>query len=146
MVGHRHLLRAQVLLDRQRVVRAALHRRVVGDDDDLAAGDTPDPGDQARAGGIAVVDPMRGQRREFQEGRAGIEQSVDAIAHEQLALGLMTFEGFGAATGAGECPDVAQPLRQIAVGGGVGPKGLAGGVDVGRQPFHGRATSRSSPS
>ncbi len=44
----RHLLRAQVLLDRQRVVRTALHRRVVGDDHHLAPVDPTDPRDHAR--------------------------------------------------------------------------------------------------
>ena len=42
------LLRAQVLLDRQREVGAALHRRVVGDDHALAALDHPDARDDAR--------------------------------------------------------------------------------------------------
>jgi hypothetical protein len=41
----RDLLRAEVLLDRERVVRAALHGRVVRDDHALAALDDTDPGD-----------------------------------------------------------------------------------------------------
>ena len=43
------LLRAQVLLDRQREVRAALHRRVVRDDHALPALDDADARDDARA-------------------------------------------------------------------------------------------------
>ena len=43
------LLRAQVLLDREREVRAALDRRVVRDDHALAALDDADAGDDARA-------------------------------------------------------------------------------------------------
>ena len=42
-------LRAQVLLDRDRVVGAALDGRVVGDDHDLAAADPADAGDDAGA-------------------------------------------------------------------------------------------------
>ena len=45
-----HLLRAQVLLHRQREVRAALHGRVVRDDHALAALDDADSGDDPRAG------------------------------------------------------------------------------------------------
>ena len=48
-VVERDLLGAQVLLDRQRVVGAALHRRIVGDDHHLAAGDAADAGDQPGA-------------------------------------------------------------------------------------------------
>ena len=44
----RHLLRAHVLLHGHRVVRAALHGGVVGDDDRLPAGDAADAGDDAR--------------------------------------------------------------------------------------------------
>jgi hypothetical protein len=42
-VVQRDLLRAQVLLDRHGVVRAALDGRVVGHDDDAPAGDHADP-------------------------------------------------------------------------------------------------------
>ncbi len=44
----RDLLRAEVLLHREREVRAALHRRVVRDDHAGAALDDPDPGDDPR--------------------------------------------------------------------------------------------------
>ncbi|KFB71870.1 MAG: hypothetical protein AW09_002977 [Candidatus Accumulibacter phosphatis] len=40
------LLRAQVFLDRQRVIGAALHRRIVGNDHALDAMDAADAGDQ----------------------------------------------------------------------------------------------------
>ena len=42
------LLRPQVLLDRHRIVGAALHRGVVGDDHHLLPGDPADAGDHAR--------------------------------------------------------------------------------------------------
>ena len=63
------LLRAQVLLHREREVRAALHRRVVRDDHALAPLDDADPGDDAGARRLAVVEvptrrarPARGRR------------------------------------------------------------------------------------
>ena len=46
-VLQRDLLRADVLLHRERIVRAALDRRVVGDDQHLAPGDAADAGDDA---------------------------------------------------------------------------------------------------
>ena len=81
------LLGAQVLLDRHREVRAALDRRVVGDDHDLAARDTrPIAGHEAGARRLAVVHPVGGERRELEERRARVEQRVDAVAHEHLLL------------------------------------------------------------
>ena len=57
-----HLLRAQVLLHRQREVRAALDRGVVRDDHALAALDDADSGDDPRRGRLAVVHVPCGQR------------------------------------------------------------------------------------
>ena len=68
-VVQRHLLGAQVLLDRHRVVGAALDGRVVGHDHALAAADPADAGDQARAGGVAAVQAVRRQRRQLEERR-----------------------------------------------------------------------------
>ena len=79
-----HLLRAQVLLDRHRVVRAALDGRVVGDDHALAARHPADAGDDPRARRVAVVHAVRGQRRELQERRALVQQPVHALARQQL--------------------------------------------------------------
>ena len=87
-VGPGHLLRAQVLLDRDRVVGAALDGGVVGDDHALAARDPADAGDDAgRGDGVAavVVHPGRGQRAQLEERAAGVEQPVDPVAGQQLA-------------------------------------------------------------
>jgi hypothetical protein len=81
-----------VLLDRQRVVRAALHGRVVGDDHALASLDDADPGHDPRRRRVAVVQLPRGERIELEEGGAGIAQKVDAFAHGQLAARAMPFE------------------------------------------------------
>ena len=78
-------LGAQVLLDRERVVGAALHRGVVGDDHAVAAGDLADAGDDAGARHLALVHPVGGQRRDLEERRAGVEHVVDAVAGQQLA-------------------------------------------------------------
>ena len=84
-VVQRHLLRAQVLLDRHGVVGAALDRGVVGDDHAAAAVHRPDAGDDAGRRRVAVVELLGGERRELEERRAGIAEQLDALAHEQLA-------------------------------------------------------------
>ena len=84
-VLERDLLRAKVLLDRHRVVGAALDRGVVGDDDALGAADHADAGHDAGARRVAVVQPVRGQGAQLEERRARVEQPVDALADGQLA-------------------------------------------------------------
>ena len=84
-VLRRDLLRAQVLLDRNRVVGTTFDRRIVGDDHAFAAGDPADAGDDPGAGTLVVVHAVGGQRRDLEQWTAGIEQPVDAVARQQLA-------------------------------------------------------------
>jgi hypothetical protein len=63
MVLLRDLLSAQVLLDGQRIIRAALHRRVVGDDQHLLALDPPDAGDDPGGWHIVLIDLVGRQGR-----------------------------------------------------------------------------------
>ena len=84
-VLQRHLLGAQVLLHRHRVVRAALDGGVVGDDHALAPADPADPGDDAGGRGLSVVHPVGGEGGELQERRARVEQGVHPVAGQQLA-------------------------------------------------------------
>ena len=79
------VLGAQVLLHRDRVVGAALDRGVVGDDHALAAHDPADAGDDAGARHLVVVHAVRGELRQLQERRAGVEQPAHALARQQLA-------------------------------------------------------------
>ena len=86
------LLGAEVLLHRHRVVGAALHRRVVGDDHALGAGDPADAGDDAGARHLAAVHAVRGELRELKERRADVEQPADcdrarAAGRAQMVLG-----------------------------------------------------------
>ena len=82
----RDLLRAQVLLHREREVGAALHGGVVGHDHDLAAAHAADAGDEAGRGRGAVVEAVGGEGADLEEGRPGIEQALDALADQELAL------------------------------------------------------------
>ena len=95
-------LGAQVLLDREWIVGAALDGGVVGDDHALHPRDATDAGDHAGCGHMAFIDLMGGQGREFKEGRALVKQVVDTVAHEQLATALVAGAGlFAAALGDG---------------------------------------------
>ena len=118
-VLQRHLLRAQVLLHRHRVVGAALDGGVVGDDDALAAGDPADAGDDPGGRRVAVVEAVRGQRRELEERAARVEQGVDPLAGQQLAAVDVPLPGpLAAAEG-----DAAQLLGEVG-----GQRGVRGGV------------------
>ncbi len=79
------LLRAQMFFDRQRIVRSALHRRVVGDDHAVDARNFSYAGDDARARRRAVVKAVGGELSDFEKGRAGIKQQVDALARQKLS-------------------------------------------------------------
>ena len=84
-VLRRDLLRAQVLLDGEREVRAALHGRVVRDDHAFAALDDADARDDPGAGRLAVVELPRRERVQLEEGRVGVDEAVDPLARGQLA-------------------------------------------------------------
>ena len=79
-----HLLSSQVLLDRERKVRAALDGRVVGDDDAFAALDYSDPGDDAGRGCLTVVEIPGGERIQLEERGAGVDQPIDAFPSGEL--------------------------------------------------------------
>jgi hypothetical protein len=86
-----------LLLDRQRVVGAALHRGIVDEHHALATADPADAGDQAGAGYVVVVDLVGGQLGKLEERRAGIEQRVEALPRQQLAPGQVPLPRLGAA-------------------------------------------------
>src|SRR5256714_7656305 len=80
----RDLLRAKVLLYGERVVGAALDRRVVRDDHAHVPADTADSCDHAGAGRLVVVHAERRQRRELQERGARFEEALHALARQEL--------------------------------------------------------------
>ncbi len=109
-----HGLRAQVLLDRHRVVGAALDGRVVRDDDDLAAVHPADAGDDSGAGhrvvvAVGAVHPEGGHRAQLEERAAGVEQPVDPVSREELAaVGVLLPRRLAAALS-----DDGQPVTQL---------------------------------
>ena len=106
------LLRAQVLLHRHREVRAALDRRVVGDDHALAPLDDADSGHDPRAGRLAVVHLPRGERRQLEERRVRVAEPVDPLAGCELAAGAMPLERLLAAAAGDELGALAQLGRR----------------------------------
>ena len=75
-------LGAQVLLDGQRVIGAALHRRIVGDDHAFDAIDAADAGDHRGGGDVAAVHAVGSELADLKERCAGVEQAVDALARQ----------------------------------------------------------------
>ena len=90
----RDFLRTQMLLDRHRIVSAALDGGVVAHDDAFNAFDAAYARDDAGARGGMVIHVVSGQLRKFKKRRAGIEQLVHALARQQLATCSMLFTGF----------------------------------------------------
>ena len=108
-VLERDLLRAEVLLHGHRIVRAALHRGVVRDDDDVAARHAADACDDAGTWGVIFVHAVTGERRQLEERRARIDEARDALAHRQLALLSMALHVLRAAPFA----RLGDPLAQL---------------------------------
>jgi hypothetical protein len=84
-VFHGDFLRPQMLFHGQRVIGAALHRRIVGDDHAFDAFDAADAGDHRGRRDIAAIHAIGGELADFQKGRAGVEQAIDPLARQQLA-------------------------------------------------------------
>ena len=83
-VLERDFLRAEVLLHREREVRAALDRRVVRDHNALTSLDDADPRDDPGGGRLTLVEVPRGERVQLEERRAGVDEAVDPLARRQL--------------------------------------------------------------
>jgi len=91
-----------VLLHRHRVVRAAFDRRVVGDDDALAARHPPDAANDRGGMHVAAVHPPGGKLADLEERRAGIEQRAHPLAGQHLAArSMLVARGLVAADGNG---------------------------------------------
>src|SRR4051794_26645929 len=141
MVLPRHLLRAEVLLDGQREVRAALDRGVVCDDDALATLDDADPRHDAGTRCVAVVQLPRGERVQLEEGAPWIDEAVDALAREQLPAGAVALDGaFAAAPGDERCP--LPQLGDELLHSRLSPRELVRSLDVRLQERHVRSLER----
>ena len=115
------LLRPQMLLDRDRVVRTAFHGGVVGHDHAFAPGDPSDAGDHSRAGALVVVHAVGGEGRHFEQRAAGVEQPVHALPRQQLAPTDVALAGPGgpAERGGGHLLPQLRDERQMLVAAGL---------------------------
>ena len=88
LVLQRQFLHPQRLVEADRLQRAGIDAGIVGADHAADAGDEADAGDQPAAGhalvGVGNVEPVTRERREFDEGRAGIEHQRHPLARQQL--------------------------------------------------------------
>ncbi len=103
-VLRRDFLRAQMFLDRHRIIGAAFDRRIVGDDHRFAAVNESDPRDQARAVHVAFVHAVGGERADFEKGRTRIDEPRDALAREKLAARDVALARLGGAALGGRAP------------------------------------------
>ncbi len=79
------LLRSQMLLHCHRVIGAALYSGIVGDDHAQATTHLTDTRDNSRRGSLAAVKILRRQGGDLEEGRAVVQERLDAITGKQLA-------------------------------------------------------------
>ena len=88
LVLQRQFLHPQRLVEAVRLQRAGIDAGIIGADHAADAGDEADAGDDAAAGhalvGIRHVEHVARERRQFEEGRAGIEHQRHALARQQL--------------------------------------------------------------
>jgi hypothetical protein len=90
----------------------------------VAPGDPPDAGDDPGRGCLVVVQAVRGQRRQLEEGAARVEQRVDPLAGQQFAAVEVPL------TGPLTAPEGSPLQLGGEVGGQLGMRGsVAGGVD-----------------
>ena len=142
VVFERDLLGAQVLLDRERIVGAALDRGVVGDNHAFRSVNPPDAADQTRRGHRMIVDFVGGELADFEERGAGIDQHVHAVADQHLAAPQVPCaRGFGAAQrNAGL--EFLQPGRVLPVDRRIGCKLPGPGICLGLEYRHRRGAPR----
>ncbi len=134
----RDLLRAQMFLYRDRIVRAAFDGRVVRDDHALRAVDRPDAGDHPGGGRVVMVHSVGSERGELEERRAGVDEPVDAVARGELAALAVPLDG-DVATAAPHARELAAQLVDQC-GHRCGIALVVGGaaVDAGREEAHAR--------
>jgi len=125
-----------MFLDREREVRAAFYRSVIGDDYALLPADTADASNNAGTRNVAAVDSVGGQRGKLKKWPSGIEEQVDSLADKELAAGLVLLpRALGAAEG-GMCRLLTEFLNQAPHAIGVGGKLLRVRGHLGRDHSH----------
>ena len=102
------LLRAQVLLHGQREVGAALHGRVVREEDTRLSLHHADAGDDPGRRRLTVVELPGREGAELEERRARVDEPVDTLARGHLPAGAVALDRGGAAAERNECGALSQ--------------------------------------
>ena len=137
------LLRAQVLLDGQRIIGAAFYGRIVGDDHAFEPVNPADTGNDAGARHVVAVDLPRGLPADFEEMGILVEQGANAIPRQQLAALQMLLPGALGPALHDVVVDLAQVIRERLVRLAVLFEFFRRAIDLGLDDGHGSAaTSR----
>jgi hypothetical protein len=110
---------------------------VVADNHALDAAHAADAGDDAAGGNPVAVQFVSRQLADLEERRAGIEQAVDAVAHEHLVARLVLFTCSRRTADRDLRDEFTQLAGKPAVGLGVGEIVLTRAIDAGLDDAHG---------
>ena len=144
-VGGRNLLGAQVLLHRDRIVAAALHRGVVAHHHAFPPGHATDAGDDAGARHLVAVHAPGRELRQFKKGRAGIQQRLDPVARQQLSAALVALAGVLPAAGSHARDLRSQVGDQLCHSGRVGKELCTARISTGLQDHQAVSLNSSRP-
>ena len=133
----RDLLRAHVLLHGQRIVGAAFDGGVVADDHAFAAFDPADAGDDAGGMDLVLIHAVGGERREFEERRARIDQRHHPLARQQFPARCVAFARARRSARRRFRPTMAEFLDQRSHARGIGAELVRVLVDGGEDLRHG---------
>jgi hypothetical protein len=129
-----------MLLDGDRIVRAAFYGRIVGDDDALPSADPSDAGEDPAAGYAAPVHAVRRELGELEERTAGVEQHPDPLPRGELARGPVPADR-GLRTALGRASDLGlEAGGHLAHGRLVVAELLRAGIEPGGDAGHGLVT------
>ncbi len=121
-VFERDLLRPQMLLHRQRVIGATLHRRIIADDHHLPPLDAAYPSDQPSARHLAMIHVIGGELPDLEKRTAGVQQPLHPFAGQQLAAPDMLVPRLGWPTDCRSGNLRPQLLHQRQIMGSIGAK------------------------
>ena len=131
-----NFLGAQVFLNRQRVIGAALDSGIVSDNHTLTSCDPADAGNDPRARHGIVIHAPGSQLGQFQEGRARVTQVFYPIPRQQFSAGEVFFTGIFI-TSPGDMTDLGvQVIDQGLHGRGIGLELVGVGFQRGFQDGH----------
>jgi hypothetical protein len=132
----RHFLGPQMLLDRHRIVAAALHRGVVAHDDAFAAPHPADAGEDAGGMDRLAIHAVRRHGRQLEKRRARIDELRDALPRQQLAAAHMALARLRRSALGRLRPPPAQVRHQLPHRRGIGPRLFGAGDEAAVENGH----------